>query len=95
MKRIVLLTGLLIISSQAYAAPGYRDVNEGNAAFAKGDFKKAVEQYEKAAEQNPQEPLIDYDLGTAYYKSGDFDKSVDRRQEGGQQGPLQPGERFI
>ncbi|MBF0123025.1 MAG: tetratricopeptide repeat protein [Candidatus Omnitrophica bacterium] len=77
----ILLFGLLFMD-RALAEPGYREVNLGNRSYNQGDFKAAKGQYEKAAERNPRQALIDYDRGTAYYKDGEYDKAVEYLRRG-------------
>ena len=51
----------------ALAVPGAGEVGRGNAAYFKGDFKEAAEQYEAAQVKAPNDPRIDYDLGAAAF----------------------------
>ncbi len=72
---------LSVLPVNAYAVPGAGEVGAGNRSFKEGEYRKALESYEKASGMNPSEPAIDYDLGAAYYKVGDFDKAVENFQK--------------
>jgi tetratricopeptide (TPR) repeat protein len=49
------------------------DIITGNASYMQGDYEKAVENYKKAQIDEPESPLIYFNLGNAYYKMDDFD----------------------
>ncbi|NLE65676.1 MAG: tetratricopeptide repeat protein [Elusimicrobia bacterium] len=78
MKRPVLVTVLVLaFPSIVCAAPGWREVRQGNRAFTDGDFAAATAFYEKALEKAQEAPVVEYNLGTARQKAGDQDKAVD------------------
>jgi Ca-activated chloride channel homolog len=54
------------------------NVEEGNAKLGAGKLKEALEYYEKAAKELPDEPGVHYNLGIALHQLGQFDRA---RQE--------------
>ncbi len=72
---------LFLVSGPVFAAAGAWDVKAGNDLYRKGKYSQALECYQKAAEKNPSEARIEYDLGAAAYKSGDFDAAADHFQK--------------
>ncbi len=81
MIRMILVLLAVLWAVPAFAAPGAGDVRAGNKYFKKGMFKEALEAYEKAAQKNPSEPKIEYDLGAASYKAGEHDRAVEYFQK--------------
>ena len=47
-------------------------VSTGNESFRKGDYKSAVEYYERASVKKPESAVILFNTGDALYKKGDF-----------------------
>ena len=52
-----------------------RNIEEGNAKLGAGKIKEALEHYEKAAKELPDEPGVHYNLGIAQYQLGQLDKA--------------------
>ena len=46
-------------------------VKKGNQLYNKGDYKAALENYQKALNQNPDSDIINFNVGTAFYQQGD------------------------
>ena len=82
MRALAIIFFLVFSVSLSHAAKGAGDVGQGNALYRKGKYQDAIGHYEKAAQKNPSEAKIEYDLGTASYKAGDFDAAVDHFQKG-------------
>ncbi len=52
------------------------EVKKGNALYNKEQFPEALEHYEKAAEDQPDSDVVNFNLGAALYKTGDYEKAV-------------------
>ena len=50
--------------------------NTGNAAYALGDWDKAISAFEKASQHSAQKPDALYQLGNAYLRAGQYDEAV-------------------
>lgn len=46
-------------------------VEEGNAAYAKGEFEKALDAYDRALEKVPRSTRIEFNKGSAFYQAGE------------------------
>ncbi len=67
MKKILFITALLAtLFLQAQNAASF--FKEGNAAYKKGDYQKAITAYEKALQTDSIAPELFFNLGNAYYK---------------------------
>jgi Ca-activated chloride channel family protein len=58
-------------------APAAKKVAEGNAAYAAGDYGKALEAYGAAAPDCPECPELAYNQGLVHYRQRDFAKARD------------------
>jgi hypothetical protein len=66
----------LLALAAAPAPAGARDlVGQGNRAFAKGDYRQALDAYEKASVDEPESPIILFDRGVAFYRLEDYAKA--------------------
>ncbi len=81
--RVFIVTAMMIVlaAADAFAAQGAGDVRAGNALYHQGKFQDALKHYEKAAQKNPSDARIEYDLGVASYKTGDHDASAEHFQK--------------
>ena len=68
------LTALLPIlgADQAEVA-----VRQGNALYESGQYEAALRQYEAAAEELPESPVVEFNRGNALFKSHDEDQALD------------------
>jgi len=65
--------------------------NRGNAYIEKGQYDKAVFDYNKALEINSKDPQVFFNRGVAYYSIQEYDKSwadIKKAQDLGYQIPL-------
>ena len=60
------------LSSALFADTPGKLVSKGNESFRNGDYKGAVEYYEKASVKKPESSVIFFNTGDAFYKKGDF-----------------------
>ncbi len=81
MRMECLLLVILMVPGPVFAAAGAGDVRAGNDLYHQGKYPQALERYQKAADKNPSEAKIEYDLGAAAYKSGDFDAAAEHFQK--------------
>ncbi len=60
-------------------SPSYATAHHyyGDMLVARGDFKKALEELEKARELDPLSPLINSEIGSLYFYQRDYDRSID------------------
>ncbi|MBN1410281.1 MAG: tetratricopeptide repeat protein [Spirochaetales bacterium] len=75
MKRVLPLFFLLLNFGFAYAMGAGEDINKGNSAYTEGQYKDALDYYEKSESTLPESPYVYFDKGTAYYKLGDYEKA--------------------
>lgn len=69
-RNVVLILILLLFSfSFANANSTNIALDSANAAYAKGDFNKAAEQYESIVNKGLESPELYFNLGNAYYKT--------------------------
>jgi tetratricopeptide (TPR) repeat protein len=63
-----------------YAQEGKPDLGRvfhlGNDAYEKGDYRKAIDEYEKIIASGYENGVLYYNLGNAYFKTGDFGKAI-------------------
>jgi Ca-activated chloride channel family protein len=79
--RLICVAVILAIawtSPFAVAEPAPHElVSEANEALSAGDYGKALQGYEQAAEIEPEALEIAYDQGIAYYRMGDYEKAAE------------------
>jgi len=79
MNRIIgLLISFLaftILVSPSYAQKERKKVQEGNAFFSEENYEDALSKYRDAALDNPESPIVQYNIGNALYKQGKFDEA--------------------
>jgi Ca-activated chloride channel family protein len=52
-------------------------VSRGNDEYRGGNFKQAIEFYDRASVREPESAIIFFNLGDAYYKEGDYGKAFE------------------
>lgn len=68
---------LMLFSGRSFADTVSREVDLGNRAFHKKDYRQAEDYYKKAFDQSSEDPRVNYDLGTALFRLGDYKESID------------------
>jgi Ca-activated chloride channel homolog len=76
-KTFILVTGLLFCSF-LWASAQKEDVliRSGNRFYKQKQLDKAKQQYEKAVQQAPQNPVAAYNLGNAQFRKDEYDDAV-------------------
>ena len=76
------MAGLLLalgLTSCGRAAPQLN--NQGNEAFAQGDFQAAIDAYGQAIEESPDVPELSYNAGNAHYRQEEYDDAQRELQQ--------------
>lgn len=74
MKKIICIPALLCFAFavDANAQAGTDAVRTGNRYFKKGEYQKAVPEYQRALAQDPANPVARYNLGNAQFRSNQY-----------------------
>ena len=73
----LLLVGLMAGSQPLWGQAGREKVLEGNRNFSEGDYDKALELYREALEEDPDSPVIRFNLGDAHFKKEEMQDATD------------------
>ncbi|MBD3179888.1 MAG: tetratricopeptide repeat protein, partial [Candidatus Latescibacteria bacterium] len=65
------------ISPSVQAESPEKLVRMGNGSFRKGEYREAMEYYDRASVREPESPIIFFNRGSALYKSGEFQKAAE------------------
>ncbi|MBU1076071.1 MAG: tetratricopeptide repeat protein [Spirochaetes bacterium] len=79
MKRIIIFTFMLFFSmglTEVYGAFAFKN-NKGNKLYKKEKYKDALKKYMDAQIDEPESPILHYNMGNTYYKQKQYDKAVD------------------
>ncbi|MFD2146620.1 tetratricopeptide repeat protein [Mucilaginibacter antarcticus] len=71
-KRLIILFCFLALSTFCLAADGL----EGDAFYAKGQYKEAIASYQSVINGGQQSAALFYNLGNAYFKSGELPSAI-------------------
>lgn len=75
------LSVMLFIASAGSSDVG-SDMRHGNYLEQKGEYEEALESYQKALVQEPDNPKIHYNIGRVLYRMGKYDEAVSEFQLG-------------
>lgn len=77
---LIIITALtaLAISQQAAAENARELVRKGNDSFRDGNYREALEFYDRASVKEPESPIIFFNRGDALYRNGEFEKAADQ-----------------
>lgn len=81
MKRIfpafaaVLIVSLFVTANAAFADVG-ASMRQGNRQYEKGEYEEALQSYQEALVQEPDNPRIHYNIGRALYKMERYDEAI-------------------
>jgi tetratricopeptide (TPR) repeat protein len=77
MQRLTLILSLILIFPvSAYPQGGRKQVSEGNKLFAEEKYDEANNKYRDALIENPESPVIHFDLGDVLYKKSNFEEAM-------------------
>ena len=76
MRKFIALIVLLMVPISLLAQPGRKDVNEGNKLFAQQKYDEAYNKYRNASIDDPNNPLIHYNLANALYKKKKYEDAL-------------------
>jgi len=73
----ILFLGILLTAfgKAATAQTENASIREGNKLYHKGQFDKALPEYQKAIEQNPKNDIARYNLANARYRTSNFEEA--------------------
>ncbi|NII24139.1 tetratricopeptide repeat protein [Pseudoflavitalea sp. X16] len=74
-KHLFIFIGLGAFAVVAQAQTENKAIRSGNKLYKEGKYDKALPEYEKAATQNPANPVSHYNLGNAQFRKEDFTAS--------------------
>src|SRR6185369_16415085 len=63
---------LTALSFPADAQPENKSLRNGAKLYKKGQFDKALPEFQNAVQQNPKNPIANYDLASAQYRNKDY-----------------------
>lgn len=75
-SNLLLLALSFFVSLSVYGGNPAGTFDSANAAYAKKDFDKAIELYERIVSDNQQSPELYFNLGNAYYQTGDVAHAI-------------------
>ncbi len=67
---ILIITCLMQITAKAQTENAA--IRKGNQLYKQGQYEKALPEYEKAASDNPKNPVTHYNLGSVQFRRNDF-----------------------
>ena len=65
-----------ILALMAFMSSAQASVQSAEDAYKKGDYTDAEKEYEKAANQHPDAPPLNFNLGASAYKTQQYDKAL-------------------
>ena len=71
----VLVVGLAV-GNVAWLDPVRDTIAEGNRLFHEGQFEEALTRYGEVLVDDPDSPLVNFNMGAAHYKAGDYDAAL-------------------
>lgn len=82
MRRFCLVLCAVLIGSSSVLAESYASLNEkGNEAFSKGDYKTALDFYQRAQIERPETPPLYYNHANALTETKGFEEAVEEYQK--------------
>ena len=66
----------LAISNLAWLDPVRDAITEGNRLFHAGQFEEALTRYGQVLVDDPDSPLLNFNMGAAHYKAGNYDAAL-------------------
>lgn len=72
MKNILTILISLVTAFAAHAQQGSDAIRSGNRLYKQKNFQQALPEYERAAAQDPKNPVARYNLGNAQFRNNQF-----------------------
>ncbi|WEK36576.1 MAG: tetratricopeptide repeat protein [Candidatus Pseudobacter hemicellulosilyticus] len=72
MKALINILILVAIAGSLQAQQENAAIRKGNKLFREGQYDKALPEYEKAATQNPKNPVTAYNMGNARFRRNEY-----------------------
>ncbi len=76
MKNIIFCLTLNFLLSSFLFAQGHKQVKEGNELYAQGKYDEANNKYRDALIDNPESPIVHFNLGDVLYKKKNYEEAV-------------------
>lgn len=76
MRKIFPVIAILILPTLLLAQPGRKDIIEGNKLFAEQKYDEALNKYRNASIEDPENPLIHFNLANAFYKKKKYEDAL-------------------
>jgi tetratricopeptide (TPR) repeat protein len=79
LKQFIIILNLILWQTSAstlFAQPDNKSVRKGNRLYKEGKFQESVQEYKKAAGENPSDPLTLYNLGNAVFRTNNYDEAI-------------------
>ena len=73
---LFILVGSFLTGGQVLAQSGDALVRSGNRAYKQKQLDQSKQQYQKALQKNPQNPIAQYNLGNAEFRKGEFEDAA-------------------
>lgn len=69
---------LLILASSSLGFLGFREnpAAAGNRLYAEGRYQEATQKYGEALVDDPDSPILNFNMGGAHYKAGNYDEAL-------------------
>jgi len=77
----VLIGAIVVVPTLAIGQPGRRQVREGNRLFAQEKYDEANNRYRDALTQNPESPIVHFNIGDALYKKRHYEEAIQAYQK--------------
>ncbi len=78
---LALAVASLALLAAACARPSAQKLNDdGNRAYARGDYQPALDDYRRAQVARPDLPALSYNAGNALYQQGDYTRAIGEAQ---------------
>lgn len=77
MRILIYLFILVIVSNQmGFSQPGRKKIVEGNKLFQQEQYDAALNKYRDAQVNNPESPLLKFNIGDAEYKKNKYEEAI-------------------
>ena len=78
----MVLAGALLLSGHVWAGSN-PEVDKANSLYSAGNYQEALEVYERLAQEQPDNPALQFNRGAALYQLGDLPKAREAFEQAG------------